>query len=102
MCCTVRLSVSRFLNSALLSAFLRRSRMIFADLMGQRPWDILNAFAWGVRPMPPLNLRKGTHCFFSHTSSRYDCAARRDIPLMACAVSYVFLKWTLRSTHIAL
>merc|ERR1719499_2953237 len=76
--------------------------MILADFTGQRPCDILKALACGVRPMQPVNLRKGTHCFFSHTSCRYVWAARSDMPLIAWAVSYVFLKWTRRSTPMAL
>merc|ERR1719166_621574 len=52
--------------------------------------------------MPPLNLRKGMHCFFSSTSPRYFCAFFSVRPLMACAHSYVFLKCTRRSTPMAL
>merc|ERR1719499_2679669 len=76
--------------------------MILADFTGHRPCDILKALACGVRPMQPVNLRKGTHCFFWMTSSKYFCAARRLMPLMACPVSYVFLKCTRRSTPMAL
>merc|ERR1740129_1872076 len=52
--------------------------------------------------MPPLNLRNGMHCFFSRTSFRYFCAPLSVLPLIACAVSYVFLKCTRRSTPMAL
>merc|ERR1719322_1547069 len=52
--------------------------------------------------MPPLNLRKGMHCFFSSTSPGYFCAFFSVRPLMACAHSYVFLKCTRRSTPMAL
>merc|ERR1719322_601586 len=52
--------------------------------------------------MPPLNLRKGMHCFFSNTSPRYFWAFLSVRPLMACAHSYVFLKCTRRSTPMAL
>merc|ERR1719464_1834322 len=52
--------------------------------------------------MPPLNLRKGMHCFFSSTSPRYFWAFFSVRPLMACAHSYVFLKCTRRSTPMAL
>merc|ERR1740123_1368710 len=52
--------------------------------------------------MPPLNLRNGMHCLFSKTSPRYFCALLSVLPLMACAVSYVFLKCTRRSTPMAL
>merc|ERR1719336_1952106 len=52
--------------------------------------------------MPPLNLRKGMHCFFSSTSPRYFWAPFSVRPLMACAHSYVFLKCTRRSTPMAL
>merc|ERR1719352_1192026 len=102
MCLMLRLSVSRFWNSALLSAFLRRSNKTLADLTGQRPWLILKAFACAVRPMQPVYFRKGTHCFFSTTSAKYAWAARRFMPLIALQVSYVFLYFTLRSTPIAL
>ena len=53
-------------------------------------------------PTPPLNLLKGTICFFSVTSVRYLIAFLRCIPLMAMAVSRVFLKCTLSSTPRAL
>merc|ERR1719210_633204 len=52
--------------------------------------------------MQPLNLRKGTHCFFSITSSKYFWAFFRVLPLMAAAVSCVFLKCTRRSLPMAL
>ncbi len=34
------------------------------------PWVVLKAFACAVRPTPPLNLLKGTHCLCSWTSAR--------------------------------
>merc|ERR1719253_525427 len=102
MCLMMRLSVSKFLNSALLSAFLSKSITILADFTGQRPWLILKAFACAVRPMQPVYFLNGTHCFFSTTSAKYACAARRPIPLIALQVSYVFLYFTFRSTPIAL
>merc|ERR1719188_1139673 len=101
-CLMTKLSVSKFLNSALLSAFLNKSSKILQDFTGQRPCDILNAFACAVRPMPPMNARKGMHCFFSTTSSKYAWALFKAIPLIAWPHSYVFLKCTRRSTPIAL
>merc|ERR1719375_1734243 len=65
--------------------------MILADFTGHRPWLILKAFACGVRPMQPVYFLNGTHCFFSTTSAKYDWAACRFMPLIAWAVSYVFL-----------
>ena len=78
-------------TSALLSAFLRRSRMNLADFAGQRPcplgWRFL---AWAVRPTPRQNLVKGIACLWAMTSSRYLFALVKESFLMACAVSLVF------------
>ena len=43
-----------------------------------------------LRPTPPLNLLKGTHCFFLITSFRKRVALRRCMCLMTAAVSRVF------------
>lgn len=51
---------------------------------------------WALRPMPPLNLRNGIICFLAITSFRYLLALRTCKPLMATAVSCVFLKCTRR------
>ena len=59
------------LGRALLSAFLRSDYRKVALFSGQRPWVTPQTLAWAHLPTPPLNLRKGTHCFFSLTSSKY-------------------------------
>lgn len=78
-------------TSALLSAFLRRSRTNWADLAGQRPWPFeCLFFAWAVRPTPRQKRVKGIACLWAMTSSKYLLALFNGSFLMACAVSLVF------------
>jgi len=78
-------------TSALLSAFLRRSRTNWADLAGQRPWPFeCLFFAWAVRPTPRQKRVKGIACLWAITSSKYLFALFNGSFLIACAVSLVF------------
>lgn len=78
-------------TSALLSAFLRRSRTNWADLAGQRPWPFeCLFFAWAVRPTPRQKRVNGIACLWAITSSKYLLALFNGSFLMACAVSLVF------------
>lgn len=80
-------------TSALLSAFLRRSRINFADLTGQRPCPFECLFlAWAVRPTPPQKRRNGIACLWARTSSKYLFALAKGNFLRAWAVSRVFYK----------
>ena len=78
-------------TSALLSAFLSKSRMNLADLTGQRPcpFECL-FFAWAVRPTPLQKRVKGMACLWTRTSSKYLLALAKGNFLMAWAVSLVF------------
>lgn len=79
------------LTSALLSAFLSKSRTNWADFAGQRPWPLECLFlAWAVRPTPLQKRVKGIACLWAITSSRYLFALINGSFLMACAVSRVF------------
>lgn len=78
-------------TSALLSAFLSKSRMNFADFTGQRPcpfeWRFL---ACAVRPTPRQKRWNGIACLWAKTSSRYLLALPKGNFRIACAVSLVF------------
>lgn len=78
-------------TSALLSAFLSKSKMYLADFIGQRPcpFECL-FFAWAVRPTPRQNRRNGMACLWAMTSSRYLLALPKGNFLIAKAVSRVF------------
>lgn len=86
-------------TSALLSAFLSRSSINFADLAGHRPcpFECL-FFAWAVRPTPRQNRVKGMACLWIRTSSKYLFALISGNFLIACAVSLVFYKVSLMQT----
>lgn len=78
-------------TSALLSAFLSKSRINLADLKGQRPWPFeWRFFAWAVRPTPRQKRRKGMDCLWAITSSRYLLAFAKASFRIAWAVSLVF------------
>lgn len=62
------------------------------DLTGHFAWDVFHSLAWAVRPIPPLNLRKGTARLCLTTSLRYLMALLYCIPLIADATSQVLLK----------
>lgn len=64
--------IERKATSALLSAFLSKSRINFADLTGQRPCPFeWRFFACAVRPTPPQKRRNGIACLCAITSSKY-------------------------------
>lgn len=89
--CDKNLDVTINFTSALLSAFLSKSKMNLADLTGQRPCPFeCRFFAWAVLPTPPQNRVKGMACLWASTSSKYLLALPRGSFLMACAVSLVF------------
>lgn len=81
-------------TSALLSAFLSKSRMNLADLTGQRPCPLECLFlACAVLPTPPQKRLNGMACLWARTSSKYLLAFAKGNFLMAKAVSLVFCKY---------
>lgn len=87
-------------TSALLSAFLSKSRMNLADLTGHRPCPLeCLFFAWAVLPTPRQNRLKGMACLWARTSSKYLLAFTKGNFLMAWAVSLVFCKGNLKGKN---
>jgi len=81
-------------TSALLSAFLSKSRMNFADLTGHLPWPLeCLFFAWAVLPTPRQKRLNGMACLWARTSSKYLLALTKGNFLIAKAVSLVFCKY---------
>lgn len=71
-------------TSALLSAFLSKSRINLADFTGQRPCPLGCLFlACAVRPTPLQKRVKGIACLWAKTSSKYLLALTKGNFLIA-------------------
>lgn len=98
---SIKVSIHKGHTSALLSAFLSKSRMNLADLTGQRPCPLECLFlAWAVLPTPPQNRRNGMACLCARTSSKYLLALTKGNFRIANAVSRVFCREHLKPNKI--